>query len=180
MSLSTFLFYWFAAVTVVTAVLAVSRGNPVHSLAFFVPCLIHIGGLFLLLGAEFLAGIQVLVYIGAIIVLYLFVVALLNLSSLREHRITNRQRVLASAVFGLLAFELVSLVSLSAFRGPGAASPDFGGNTQAVGTSLYTTFLFPFELASLVLLAAVFGAVVLTRRLQKDGGTAQPGEGEMP
>jgi NADH-quinone oxidoreductase subunit J len=149
----------------------VSRSNPVHSLAFLIPCLIHVAGLFLILGAEFLAGAQVLIYTGAIVVLYLFVVALLNLSAIRGHRITNRQRLVAGVVAALLAVQVTTLVVLAripagsgAAGGESAAPTSFGGNTQAVGSSLYTTFLFPFELASLVLLVAVFGAVVLTRR----------------
>ncbi|GBE16072.1 NADH-quinone oxidoreductase subunit J [bacterium BMS3Abin14] len=166
MNLYSLLFYYFAVVTVVTAVLSVSRSNPVHSVIFLIPCFFHIAGLFVLLDAEFLAAVQILVYTGAIMVLYLFVVTLLNLSGTRELRIIHRQRFFAMVAGIALALELVILAVQGSFSRPVAklVGNVFGGNTEAVGASLYTTFLFPFELASLVLLVAIFGAVVLARR----------------
>jgi NADH-quinone oxidoreductase subunit J len=172
MMLSTILFWYFALVTVGAGVLAVTRANPVHALGFLVPCLLHVAGLFLILGAEFLAGAQVLIYTGAIVVLYIFVVALLNLSALAGGRIAGRRHLAAAVVTAVLAAQVTALIVLAR---PSAVSPGpgprdaplgaaLGGNTQAVGSSLFTTYLFPFELASLVLLAAVFGAVLLSRR----------------
>ncbi|NOY87023.1 MAG: NADH-quinone oxidoreductase subunit J [Deltaproteobacteria bacterium] len=160
------LFYYFAVATIVTAVLSISRHNPVHSVVFLVPCFFHVAGLFVLLDAEFLAAIQILVYTGAIMVLYLFVVALLDLSETRELRIIHRQRFFAMIAGIALMFELVILTVQGSFSRPVVklVGRIFGGNTEAVGTSLYTTFLFPFELASLVLLVAIFGVVVLARR----------------
>ncbi len=177
--LSTILFWYFALVTVGAGVLAVTRANPVHALGFLVPCLIHVAGLFLILGAEFLAGAQVLIYTGAIVVLYVFVVALLNLSALAGSRIAGRRNLIAAVVTALLAAQVTALIVLArpSARAPGPGPGDaplgaaLGGNTQAVGSSLYTTFLFPFELASLVLLVAVFGAVLLSRRDKRE---AQP------
>ncbi len=166
MDLYSLLFYYFAVATIVTAVLAISRHNPVHSVVFLVPCFFHVAGLFVLLDAEFLAAIQILVYTGAIMVLYLFVIALLDLSETRELRIIHRQRFFAMIAGIALMFELVILAVQGSFSRPlvKLVGRIFGGNTEAVGTSLYTTFLFPFELASLVLLVAIFGAVVLARR----------------
>ncbi|UCF31071.1 MAG: NADH-quinone oxidoreductase subunit J [bacterium] len=166
MGLQSFLFYYFAIVIIATAALTVSRRNPIHSVMFLVPCFIHTAGLFLLLGAEFLAAIQVLVYTGAIMVLYLFVVFLLDLPSFRIKKITHQQTPLAVLAGLVLVVQIIVLTVVAVFPRPAAEvkAPYFLGNTEAVGASLYTTFLFPFELASLVLLVAIFGAVVLARR----------------
>lgn len=166
MGLQSFLFFYFAIVIVVTAALTVSRQNPVHSVMFLVPCFVHTAGLWLLLGAEFLAAVQVLVYTGAIMVLYLFVIFLLDLAAFKTKRITHHQKMLAVVAGLALVGQLIVLTIVATFPkpfGPPEGLP-FGGNTEAVGASLYTSFLFPFELASLVLLVAIFGAVVLARR----------------
>ncbi len=166
MGLHEIMFYYFALVAVVTALLAVSRPNPVHAVVFLVPCFFHVAGIFVLLGAEFLAAIQILVPAGALMVLYLFVVFLLNLSEIKGRRITHRQSFLA----GIVAVALITLLILLAVQGlfPGPfkelAQAMDADNTLAVGGSLYTTFLFPFELASLVLLVVMFGAMVLAKR----------------
>lgn len=166
MGLQAFLFYYFAIVIIVTAGLTISRRNPVHSVMYLVPCFVHTAGLFLLVGAEFLAAVQVLVYTGAIMVLYLFVVFLLDLPAWRTRKITHRQAPLAVLAGLVLAVQLIVLTVVATFQGPAVESKGlpFIGNTAAVGSSLYTTFLFPFELASLVLLVAIFGAVVLARK----------------
>jgi NADH-quinone oxidoreductase subunit J len=166
MGLHEVMFYYFALVAVVTALLAVSRPNPVHAVLFLVPCFFHIAGLFVLLGAEFLAAIQILVPAGALMVLYLFVVFLFNLSKIKGRRIAHRQSLLAGIVLVVMATLMILLAVQSLFPGPfqelaREVSPD---NTMAVGGALYTTFLFPFELASLVLLVVMFGAMVLARR----------------
>jgi NADH-quinone oxidoreductase subunit J len=170
MGLYDIMFYYFASVTVITALLAVSRANPVHAVIFLVPCFFHVAGIFVLLKAEFLAAIQILVPAGALMILYLFVVFLLNLSEIKGRRITHRQSLLAGIVAMLLIFLLVVLSIQSLFPGPFEelmvkAAAD---NTAAVGGALYTTFLFPFELASLVLLVVMFGAMVLAKREEKE------------
>lgn len=165
MGLQDFIFYYLAIVTVVTALMAITRHNPVHSVMFLVPCFFHVAGLFVLLGAEFLAAIQILVPAGALMILYLFVIALLNLTGIRGRRITHRQSFLAGIVVLVLILQFVVLAATGTF--PGSAEKVAVAsleNTVAVGSELYTTFLFPFELASLVLLVAIFGAVVLARR----------------
>ena len=170
MGLYDIMFYYFASVTVITALLAVSRANPVHAVIFLVPCFFHVAGIFVLLKAEFLAAIQILVPAGALMILYLFVVFLLNLSEIKGRRIAHRQSLLAGIVAILLIFLLVVLSIQSLFPGPFEelmvkAAAD---NTAAVGGALYTTFLFPFELASLVLLVVMFGAMVLAKREEKE------------
>jgi NADH-quinone oxidoreductase subunit J len=170
MGLYDITFYYLASVAVITALLAVSRANPVHAVIFLVPCFFHVAGIFVLLGAEFLAAIQILVPAGALMILYLFVVFLFNLSEIKGRRITHRQSLLAGIVSMLLIFLLVVLSLQSLFPGPfeELAEGFAVDNTATVGGSLYTKFLFPFELASLVLLVVMFGAMVLAKREEKE------------
>ena len=170
MGLFDIIFYYLASVAVITALLAVSRANPVHAVIFLVPCFFHVAGIFVLLGAEFLAAIQILVPAGALMILYLFVVFLFNLSETKGRRITHRQSLLAGIVAMLLIFLLVVLSLQSLFPGPfEELAEGFAiDNTATVGGSLYTKFLFPFELASLVLLVVMFGAMVLAKREEKE------------
>ena len=170
MGLFDIMFYYFAFVAVVTALLAVSRANPVHAVVFLVPCFFHVAGIFVLLEAEFLAVIQILVPAGALMILYLFVVFLFSLSELQGRRIVHRQSFLAGIVAVLLIFLLVVLSIQSLFLGPFQELVESIGidNTATVGGSLYTKFLFPFELASLVLLVVMFGAMVLAKREEKE------------
>ncbi len=170
MGLYDITFYYFASVAVITALLAVSRANPVHAVIFLVPCFFHVAGIFVLLGAEFLAAIQILVPAGALMILYLFVVFLFNLSEIKGRRITHRQSLLAGIVAMLLIFLLVVLSLQSLFPGPFEELVEGFAidNTATVGGSLYTKFLFPFELASLVLLVVMFGAMVLAKREEKE------------
>jgi NADH-quinone oxidoreductase subunit J len=170
MGLYDITFYYLASVAVITALLAVSRANPVHAVIFLVPCFFHVAGIFVLLGAEFLAAIQILVPAGALMILYLFVVFLFNLSEIKGRRITHRQSLLAGIVAMLLIFLLVVLSLQSLFPGPfEELAEGFAiDNTATVGGSLYTKFLFPFELASLVLLVVMFGAMVLAKREEKE------------
>jgi len=170
MGLYDIMFYYLASVAVITALLAVSRANPVYAVVFLIPCFFHVAGIFVLLGAEFLAVIQILVPAGALMILYLFVVFLLNLSEIKGRRITNRQTLLAGIVAVLLIILLIVLSMQSLFPGPFQEMVKSVGidNTAAVGGSLYTDFLFPFELASLVLLVVMFGAMVLAKREEKE------------
>jgi NADH-quinone oxidoreductase subunit J len=166
MGLHDIMFYYFALVAVVTALLAISRPNPVHAVLFLVPCFFHVAGIFVLLGAEFLAAIQILVPAGALMVLYLFVVFLFNLREVKGRRYTHPQSFFAGIVVVAMAILMIVLVVGSQFAGP---FPELvqemnADNTIAVGSALYTTFLFPFELASLVLLVVMFGAMVLAKR----------------
>ena len=166
MGLHDIMFYYFALVAVVTALLAISRPNPVHAVLFLVPCFFHVAGIFVLLGAEFLAAIQILVPAGALMVLYLFVVFLFNLREVKGRRYIHPQSLLAGIVAVALITLLIVLAVQSLFPGPfeELAQVMNADNTVAVGGSLYTTFLFPFELASLVLLVVMFGAMVLAKR----------------
>jgi NADH-quinone oxidoreductase subunit J len=160
------LFFYFGSMVVGTATLVVTLRNPVYSAMSLLIMFFHVAGLFVLLNAEFIAAIQVLVYAGAILVLYLFVVMLLNLK--REER--YHQQYLLGAFLGVVILsELVLVLFGTRFQSPiGPYTPSeiqAIGNTEAVGKALFTTYLLPFEVASLVLLVAMIGAIVLAKRV---------------
>jgi len=160
-------FGYYASVIVFLSLLVVTRKNPVHSVMWMLLMFFHIAGLFLFLNAEFIAAIQVIVYAGAILVLFLFVVLLLNLKDeLKIDRFIGPWPAaffIASATFVLISIALRSLV----LAPPGKYTVAFirqATHTKALGQLLYTEFLFPFEIASLILLVAVIGAIVLAKR----------------
>lgn len=160
------LFFYFGAIVVGTATLVVTLRNPVYSAMSLLIMFFHVAGLFVLLNAEFIAAIQVLVYAGAILVLYLFVVMLLNLR--REERY-HQQYLLGAFLGAVILTELVLVLFRTQFQPAiGSYTPEqiqTIGNTEAVGKALFTTYLLPFEVASLVLLAAMIGAIVLAKRV---------------
>jgi len=173
MSLLTAIFYYLATASVASALLAVTRKNPVHSMLWVLALFLHVGGIFLLLGAEFLAAVQVIVYAGAILVFYLFVVMLLDLPDEEGHPRFGGHWPLAAAIGARFAIIVWLAQARMHSSGGGAASapinrvaaetPAFGSLSN-VGNALFGPFAFPFELVSLVLLAAIVGAVVLARR----------------
>ena len=169
MVLQTFFFYLFAAVTVASAFMVISSRNPVHSVLFLILAFFNSAGLFLLLGAEFLAMILVVVYVGAVAVLFLFVVMMLDVDF-----VELRQGFLQYLPIGAL-IGLVLLVELVMVLGTWVTAPDGGGvalippngetsNTAALGLLLYTRYIYFFQAAGLVLLVAMIGAIVLTLR----------------
>jgi NADH-quinone oxidoreductase subunit J len=162
-------FYTIAAFILLFAVLVVSTKNTVHSILFLVLDFLFVAALYVLLQAQFLAVIQILVYAGGIVVLYLFVVMLVNLKRPAEvHTDPHRRSLLG---FGLAGAVLAELVAISAYAtlqpgspaGASAALP-VTGNTEQVGWMLYTSYLIPFEIASMLLLVAMIGAIVLAKR----------------
>jgi len=178
-------FYYMATASVASAILAVTRKNPVHSMLWVLALFLHVAGIFLLLGAEFLAAVQVIVYAGAILVFYIFVVMLLDLPDEEARPRFGKHWPLAAAV-GLSFAALVWLAraeTLDPSGVGGSVGPWVGGPTDRtdlqthrptdpptqgslseVGMALFGPFALPFEIASLVLLAAIIGAVVLARR----------------
>jgi NADH-quinone oxidoreductase subunit J len=165
-----FSFFVLSFVAVSTGITVIIVKNPVHSALFFVLMLFHLAGIFILLGAEFIAMIQIMVYAGAILVLFLFVIMLLKL---REGPSVSpfhpSQRFIAPVLGILLLMEVIYIIGANVQLGtPGTYTPEkiaaLGGNVQAVGTVLYTTYLLPFEIASVILLLAAVGAVVLARK----------------
>jgi NADH-quinone oxidoreductase subunit J len=161
-------FYYLAAASVASAILAVTRRDPVHSALWVLALFLHVAGIFLLTGAEFLAAVQVIVYAGAILVFYLFFLMLLDLP--REAagpRFGAHWPLCAAAGIVFVALAWLAQVSHSdagaALGGPGLV-PTGPGNLSAIGTALFTQFVLPFEIASLILLAAIVGAVVVAKR----------------
>jgi len=177
MDFTLILFYIFGALLLGSALLVVMVRNPVHAALFLVLAFVTAAGLWLLLYAEFLAITLVLVYVGAVMVLFLFVVMMLdiNLDLLREGFWKNAP--LAGLVGALMAFEMAALL-LRGSRGAAAASvapPANYSNTKALGSVLYTDYVFPFELAAVVLLVAIIAAIALTLRTRKETKYQDPG-----
>lgn len=160
------LFYLFAAATLICGALVVANPfsrNPVTSAMFLVLTIVSLAGLFVLLHAFFLAAVQVLVYAGAVMVLFLFVIMLLNLKE-------EQQRVikLAGAILGILTAGLIYLVFLRAFgaisSATTAAAPELEGATAPLGRVLFTEYLLPFEIVSVLLLVAMVGVILLSKK----------------
>ena len=166
---SAIAFYVTSALILGFAVLVVSTRNTVHAVLFLVLNFLAVAALYVLLTAQFLAVIQVLVYAGGIVVLYLFVVMLVNLKRPPEaYADPLRRTKLGFALSAAMLFELVVIASYGYGRpapnlAPAAALP-VTGNTQEVGWLLYTSYLIPFEIASMLLLVAMIGAIVLAKR----------------
>ncbi len=159
-------FFYFALVIAATSVLVVAVRNPIYSALALLVMFFHVAGLYVTLHAEFLAAVQIIVYAGAILVLYLFVVMLLNM---RQDDRYHRQWPMAAVVGGALAIEAVILTAMKGWTTPVVAAgteTTVGGisNTAAIGDVLYSTYLFPFEVASLILLVAMIGAIILAKK----------------
>ncbi len=174
MILETIAFYLFALVTIVSGFLVITVRNPVHSVLFLILAFFNAAGLFVLLGAEFLAMILVVVYVGAVAVLFLFVVMMLDIDFV-ELRRGFIEYLPVGAVIGLIVLaELIMAVTISGGRGatPVAGAlpvPDLAtrSNTAALGDILYTDYVFYFQAAGLILLVAMVGAIVLTLRTRE-------------
>ncbi len=165
MNLELVIFYILGALAIGSGVGVIATRNPIGAAMSLVVHFIALAGLYLSLNAMFMAAIQVLVYAGAIMVLVMFVIMLLNLGSeqkLRE-RLTSRQGlgVAASLLLGAI---LVFVVTRTTFGSPDSAGALGDGSVDAIGRALFTTYVYPFEMVSLILLAAAVGAVVLAKR----------------
>ena len=161
-------FYTIAALILFFAVMVVSTKDTVHSVLFLVLDFLFVAALYVMLEAPFLAVIQILVYAGGIVVLYLFVVMLVNLKRPPEaHQDPHRRTKLGIGLSAAVLLELVTVGLYQTVR-PVAALPaadmPFTGNTEQVGWMLYTSYLIPFEIASMLLLVAMIGAIVLAKR----------------
>ena len=161
----TILFYAFALIALSGAVLTISSRSAVHSAVWLIFSLLGVSGLFLLQRAEFLFAVQIVLYVGGIMVLFLFVIMLVNLDMAARQRQFSRQWPVAIAAVLVVAAEIFYLLrsGSGAFALPAAAGPRGEGNTEAVGTVLLTEYLLPFEIASVLLLAAIVGSVVMAK-----------------
>jgi len=163
------IFLYFAAVIIVSAVLMITRRNPIHSVMFMLLLFFHIAGVFVLLNAEFLAAVQLIVYAGAILILYLFVVMLLSVD--RETQAARANRFWPwLAGFGIvIAGEIALLVLRGTFPADhGQAVKNAGAGVKELGVELYTNYLVPFEIASVILLVGLVGAVMLAKKRVKE------------
>jgi NADH-quinone oxidoreductase subunit J len=169
MILAALFFYLFAGVCIASGFMVIAARNPVHSVLFLILAFVNAAGLFLLLGAEFLAMILVVVYVGAVAVLFLFVVMMLDVD-FTELRQGFLQYLPVGALVGIVFLAEILLVVGAWSFGPGvpraiaAPIPEGITNTEAIGLVLYTRYLYFFQAAGLILLVAMVGAIVLTLR----------------
>lgn len=156
-------FYSFALLVLAGAVQTVTRRNAVHSAIWLIVALLGVAGLFLLADAEFLFAVQIVLYVGGIMVLFLFVIMLVNLDrSLRERQFSRQWKV-------ALAMVVAAMLGLLAIRKwPSARLPELAasapGNTEALGQVLFHEYLLPFEIASVLLLVAMVGSVLMAKK----------------
>jgi NADH-quinone oxidoreductase subunit J len=169
MMLAALAFYFFAAILIASAVMVIAARNPVHSVLFLILAFFNAAGLFVLLGAEFLAMILVVVYVGAVAVLFLFVVMMLDIDFAELKRGTLQYLPFGVLIGIILAAELAMAGSVwvlkpAAKTALASATPAGLTNTAALGRILYTDYVYYFQIAGLVLLVAMIGAIVLTLR----------------
>ncbi len=169
MLLDSVLFYLFAAIVLIGGILTITLRNVVYCAVWLISSLVGVAGLYLLQRAEFLAGVQIIVYIGGIMVLYMFVIMLVPIGEESRQRRFASQKWIALIGVGVLATQLGVLLShgLGAFTlaepPPPAAIGDVTNNSEMVGQVLFSDYLLAFELASILLLVAMIGAVVMAK-----------------
>ena len=166
-------FYVFAAIALVAAVLLVAFRNPVYSALSLVAAFFALAGLFVLLNAYFLAAVQIIVYAGAIMVLFLFVIMLLNLGhSDALERVAGKYRRVAVVLLAAVLVAQLGFMTGRRWAGMPASdeAPLFSDNVNAIGKLLYTRYLFPFEVVSLILLVALIGVMVMVKGNRESGG----------
>ncbi|MGN6748317.1 MAG: NADH-quinone oxidoreductase subunit J [Xanthobacteraceae bacterium] len=169
MTLQAIFFYLFGGITVASAVMVIAAHNPVHSVLFLILAFVNAAGLFVLMGAEFLAMILIVVYVGAVAVLFLFVVMMLDVDFTALRRGVLSYLPIGGLIGAVLLAELLTIVGAWAI-GPDAAKaitapippPNDIPNTQALGLVLYTQYIYFFQAAGVILLVAMIGAIVLT------------------
>lgn len=167
----TLMFYLFSAVVVLSGLMVISSKNPVHSVLFLILAFFNAAGLFVLLGAEYIAMTLVIVYVGAVAVLFLFVVMMLDINFAELRQGFLRYLPMGFSMAALIFIELI-FVFYASLQSPMKTAPvrhaiatsDHVTNTHAIGNVLYTYYLYPFQMAGIILLIAMIGAIVLTLR----------------
>jgi NADH-quinone oxidoreductase subunit J len=167
--IDAWLFYAFAILVLGGAIFTVTRRSAVHSAISLIVCLVGVAGLYLLQQAEFLFAVQIVLYVGGIMVLFLFVIMLVNLDQAAKQRQFNRQWGVALLCVAAVGAEIAYFArkGVSTFRivaPPAVPNPNAGGNTEQIATALFSQYLLPFEIASLLLLVAVVGSVVMAKK----------------
>ena len=171
----TWLFYAFAAVLLVSGMLVITARNPVHGVLFLVLAFFTAAGIWLLLRAEFLAIALVVVYVGAVMVLFLFVVMMLDINLERVREGFWRNLPLALVVGGILVFEMVAVLANRVYGTRPLSAPPAGySHTKVVGRVLFTQYAYAFEIAAVLLLVAIVAAIALTLRKRKDSRHQDP------
>ncbi len=165
---TTFFFYFLSAVAVISAIAVITRRNPVHSAVALIFTLLSLAAIYLMLYAPFVAGVQIILYAGGIMVLFLFVIMLVSIQKAQREEQFNKQWHV-----GILAALLLGVLFVGAYFKAGTLFPTANmavvtaremTNTQDVGMMLYREYLLPFEVASLLLLVAIVGAVVMAKK----------------
>ena len=169
MILPALFFYLFAGVCVASAAMVIVSRNPVHSVLFLILAFVNASGLFILMGAEFLGMMLIVVYVGAVAVLFLFVIMMLDVDFVELREGFLQYLPIGLVIGGIFVFELLLVVggwaiNPSVTKTITAAIPTNVSNTEALGLVLYTTYIHYFQLAGMVLLVAMIGAIVLTLR----------------
>ena len=180
MSFQAVVFYVLSAILLFSGVRVITAKNPVHAALFLVLAFFTASGHWLLLQSEFLAIALVLVYVGAVMVLFLFVVMLLDINFEKLREGFWRNLPLAGTVAAIMVAEMTLIlvspdVGLSNFKEPAALAADYS-NVKDLGRQIYTTYLYPFELAAVLLLLAIVAAIALTMRKRKDNKWVDPAE----
>jgi NADH-quinone oxidoreductase subunit J len=178
MDFKTALFYAFSAIMIIAATRVITARNPVHAALFLVLAFFNAAGIWMLLKAEFLAIVLVLVYVGAVMVLFLFVVMMLDINVDRMREGFWGYLPLASGIGALIVLEMAAVLwrgFLTFEQQPAAAGANIGG-TRELGILIYTKYIYGFEIAAVILLVAIIAAVALTLRKRKDTKAFDPGE----
>jgi NADH-quinone oxidoreductase subunit J len=163
-------FYLFAGVLTLSALLVITAKNPVHSVLFLILAFFNAAGLFVLLGAEFIAMLLVIVYVGAVAVLFLFVVMMLDINFAELRKGAMQYVPVGLLIGGILLFELITMYGAWQFspqladNRAAVTDPDVTSNTVALGQVLYTQYVYAFQIAGLILFVAMIGSIVLTHR----------------
>ena len=157
-------FYLFAGIMLASGLMVVVSRNPVYSVLFLILAFFNAAGLFVLIGAEFLAMLLVVVYVGAVAVLFLFVVMMLDINFSEMRAGFQKYLPLGLVVGGILVFELVAAMYGDAFSGATLTKAMDISNTRALGNVIYTKYMYLFQVAGLILLVAMIGAISLTMR----------------
>ena len=170
----TWLFFAFAAVLLVSGVLVITARNPVHGVLFLVLAFFTAAGIWLLLRAEFLAIALVVVYVGAVMVLFLFVVMMLDINIERVREGFWRNLPLALVVGGIMVIEMVAVLANRYYGAAARPVAEGYSNTKELGRVLYTQYAYAFEIAAVLLLVAIIAAIALTLRQRKDSRSQDP------
>ncbi len=172
----TAVFYVFGAILLFAGLRVITARNPVHAALFLVLAFFTASAIWMLLRAEFLAIALIVVYVGAVMVLFLFVVMMLDINVERLRAGFWKNLPLAVAVGGILVAEMTAILAGRYFGAMPSTEPAGYSNTRALGRILYTEYAYPFEIAAVVLLVAIIAAIALTLRQRKDSRRQDPGE----